>query len=141
MRKLPLLMACTILCMYGFISCKHQESRRVALIQALDNNDKEKEDEDDRYDGPAQRDSLEFEKIKDPSLGYVPAGRIMQAIDLTENQKHIINAARPASTLLWTERGPIYDSVGPSNGNTRGGGGFTSGRMAAVLIDTLDDPT
>ncbi len=143
MRNIYLLTACVLLCMQGFISCRqHHEDRRVALIQALDNNGEEKEDEENnRYDGPAQRDSLDFEKIKDPSLGYVPAGRLLKAVDFTENLKRAANAARPASTLLWVERGPNYDSVGPSNGNTRGGGGYTSGRMTAVLVDTLDDPT
>jgi hypothetical protein len=43
--------------------------------------------------------------------------------------------------MLWQERGPIYDSVGPSNGNTRGNDLYTSGRMAAVLVDTLNDPS
>ena len=48
---------------------------------------------------------------------------------------------RTQSIMLWQERGPIYDSVGPSNGNTRGNDLYTAGRMRAVLIDTLNDPT
>lgn len=96
-------------------------------------------EEEEGYDGPAERDKLEFEKTKDPALGYVPYDRLGAAIDYTVAQKRA-NANR-TSALLWIERGPIYDSVGPSNGNTRAGNGYTSGRIRGVLIDLANDPT
>lgn len=98
-------------------------------------------EEKDGYDGPAERDSLEFEKIKDPALGYVPSDRLVYAIDYTENQKKALVNARTQGMLLWTERGPIYDTVGPSNGNTRAGVNYTSGRIITMLVDTKGDPT
>ena len=102
------------------------------------------EEEHEGYDGPAERSLLEFEKTKDPSLGYVPIERLWTAMDYTENLKRENNYR--TLSLLWIERGPIFDSVGPANGNGRGGGGgftggYTSGRITAVFVDTLGDPT
>lgn len=99
----------------------------------------EDEDEEEGYSGPAERAKLEFEMTKDPALGYVPYDRLATAIEYTENLRKA-NANR-TSALLWVERGPNYDSVGPSNGNTRAGNGYTSGRMRGVLIDLLNDPS
>ena len=138
MRNLLPLPACFLLFMTCiFSSCKHPHSYRESLI--LTQNGEEEGNENDMYDGPAQADSFEFEKTKDPSLGYIPGDRLIKAIDYTENLKSSYASARFA--MVWSERGPIFDSVGPSNGNTRGGGGYTSGRMRAILVDTLSDPT
>ncbi len=99
-----------------------------------------KEDEEhEEYDGPDERARFEFEQTKDPALGYVPFDRLIPALEYTERLKRQ-NTAK-VDALLWTERGPIYDSVGPSNGNTRAGNGYTAGRIRAVLVDTLNDPT
>jgi hypothetical protein len=103
--------------------------------------EKEDEEEHEGYDDALARYQLEFEKIKDPSLGYVPMSRMFQAVDYTENLKQRRAKSRVAAALNWTERGPNFDVVGPSNGNTRAGNGYTAGRMKAVLIDTLNDPT
>ncbi|MFZ1454042.1 MAG: hypothetical protein WAT20_15155, partial [Ferruginibacter sp.] len=106
-------------------------------------------------DNPNARDKFAFELEKDPALGYVPAHRLMNAIEYTEQLKaaqrqkqsarnNSGNVANAQSTPLnWIERGPIYDSVGPSNGNTRGGStiNYTSGRMRGFLLDTLNDPS
>ena len=138
MRKLLPLIACFLLlttCI--FTSCKHPHSYRETHI--LPQDAKGEENENDMYDGPAQADSVEFEKTKDPSLGYIPGDRLIKAIDYTENLKSSYASARFG--MVWNERGPIFDSVGASNGNTRGGGGYTSGRMRAILVDTLNDPT
>lgn len=100
------------------------------------------EEEKEGYDGPDAIAELEFQKTKDPTLGYVPYPALRNAIAYTYASKNSVGSnTRLASTLLWQERGPNYDSVGPSNGNTRGGNLYTSGRMRAVLIDTLNDPT
>ena len=105
----------------------------------------EAEEENEMYDGPMARDLFEAERIKDPALGYVPYDRLAVAINRTEQLKNTLN--RTYLPLTWIERGPIYDSVGPSNGNGRGGGtgstlgGYTSGRIRAFLLDTLNDPT
>ena len=101
--------------------------------------EEEEEEEEGEYDGKRQRDSLEFEKTKDPLLGYVPVNRMEAAVRFTENLKRFHR--NDIDVLSWTARGPIFDSVGPSNGNLRGGFSYTSGYMSAVLIDTLNDPT
>ena len=86
------------------------------------------------------RDSMEFERTKDPALGYVPGQRMLRAIQYTENLKHL-NIANGAEALTWTARGPIFDSVGPTDANRRAGFPSTAGYMSAVLIDTLNDPS
>ena len=95
----------------------------------------------DEYDGPAEREQLEFEKTKDPLTGIVPIERLWDAMNFTMAQKAQLTT--DGVTGLWQERGPIYDSVGPSNGNGRGGGSgytaaYTSGRIRGVLVDAAD---
>ena len=142
MRKFVPLIASIFLIICIFISCKNDPIYKTAHLRALTGEEKDEEG----YDGPAQRDSLNFLKIKDPVLGYVPSPRIFTAIDITESQKNSFVSTQTAASLTWTERGPIFDTVGPSNGNIRGGGRgipetYTSGRMRGVLIDTLNDAT
>lgn len=93
------------------------------------------------YDGAALRELQEYEMTKDPATGRVPKERLWAALDYTEMMKRI--TANRGVELNWVERGPIYDSVGPNNGNGRGGnagftGGYTSGRISAFLIDRSD---
>jgi hypothetical protein len=132
MRKFYLLIA-GALCACIFFSCSQQLSHKDDL--------KESENKNQEYDGPEQASELEFQKTQDPSLGFVPYNRMGDAIAATELSKQSAGLSRTTSTLLWEARGPIYDSVGPSNGNTRGGNLYTAGRMAAVLIDTINDPS
>lgn len=114
-------------------------SHRAPIAAETVAKPEEEDDEDERYDGPEQKDQMEFDQMKDPSLGYVPYTRLKRAIEITNDLKN--NASTNRLSLLWDERGPIYDSTGPSNGNTRGGNLYTSGRMAAILVDTLNDPS
>ena len=101
----------------------------------------------DSYDNAFARELQEAEKMKDPSLGYVPYNLLQSAVERTMAMRQISSVSRNYLPLNWEERGPIFDSVGPSNGNGRGGGtgstagGHTSGRIRAVLWDTLNDPT
>jgi trimeric autotransporter adhesin len=134
MRKLYLQLLFAVATAFFITSCQ-QASHPEQRVETKS----EEHEEDEGYDGPMQRDALEFEKIKDPALGYVPTDRLGAAIDYTENQKN--NNASRINALLWTERGPNYDSVGPSNGNTRGGNGYTAGRVRGIFVDTLNDPT
>ena len=132
MKKLYLPFACLLLC-------------SVAALMVYQNTKVAPSEEQTFYSNPKQRDLLEFDKIKDPSLGYVPTDRLDDAIEFTENQKAVLATSRIQS-LVWTERGPVFDSVGPSNGNGRGGstgytGAYTAGRIRAVLMDTLNDPS
>ncbi len=111
---------------------------------SLDTPEREQADaieEHEKYDGPLERGLLETEKTRDPRLGYVPVERLWYALEYTEQLKQANNYR--TLDLVWTERGPNFDSVGPSNGNRRGAAGtvsYTSGRVKAVLIDQ-SDPT
>lgn len=106
--------------------------------------------DNDENENPMARNLLEIRKIQDPALGYVPAERFIAAYRHTEQLRNEGLANRNYLPLVWEARGPVYDSVGPSNGNGRGGsgsvanknlGGYTSGRIRAFLLDTLNDPT
>jgi trimeric autotransporter adhesin len=100
----------------------------------------EEEEEEDGYDGPAQRDAFEAERLKDPALGYVPGDRLMNVVEDLHNMRHA-GTMRVAGALTWEERGPTYDVVGP-DGNPRGGTSqVAAGRVIAVFVDTLNDPT
>ncbi|GAA4733759.1 hypothetical protein GCM10023229_09810 [Flavisolibacter ginsenosidimutans] len=70
--------------------------------------------------------------------------RMTTAIDVSQRSKQqgrLNRAANTLANLSWTERGPVYDLVGP-NGNNRGTGtNYTAGRTAAILVDTLNDPS
>ena len=128
MRKFHVLFVCAIACMFlVFTSCKQSTHPEEAVAT-------EQEEEDEGYDGPAERAALDFEKVKDPKLGYAPTDRLSFAIEAAMSSKQ----ANRTDALLWVERGPIYDSVGPSNGNTRAGNGYTAGRIRGVLVDAAD---
>ncbi len=133
MRKFYLFLTC-ILLSASIITYLFYSSKSELVIS------EEEEEKGEGYDGPAQRDSLNFVKMIDPALGHVPTHRIIPAIEFTQNLKYSFQNGTRAP-LLWIERGPVYDSVGPSNGNGRAGSSYTSGRMRGILIDTLNDPT
>jgi len=142
MKKLYLLLitCVALVSCIAILTLNREPSHRAPVPEATENEEAEEEEhEDGKYDGPAAKDQMEFDQMKDPALGYVPYTRLKSAIEYTNELKQ--NAATQRLNLLWQERGPIYDSTGPSNGNTRGGNLYTSGRMAAVLVDTLNDPT
>jgi trimeric autotransporter adhesin len=122
--------ALVIFCAFACSSCQNNS-----------NNELFEDEEHEMYDGPAERAQQEFEQTKDPALGRVPIERLWDAMDFTMAQKQGLTT--DGVNGIWQERGPIYDSVGPSNGNGRGGGGgftgaYTSGRMSAVLVDASD---
>ncbi|MFL5738742.1 MAG: hypothetical protein ACJ75B_00885, partial [Flavisolibacter sp.] len=136
MRRSHFFCLCVFISTLFLISCKQ--------LPSTFNTTKEKfsEHEEEGYDNPRARDSLEFEKTKDPSLGYVPSERLWQAITQTENSKLRAKRNRMAS-LTWTERGPNTDTIGTSNRNIRNptNSAHTSGYIIAVLVDTLNDPS
>ncbi|HUC81258.1 MAG TPA: T9SS type A sorting domain-containing protein [Flavisolibacter sp.] len=142
MRK-NLLRAATLatVALFAF-SCKQQKKETTPADQVIIGTTQDLEKKDG-YDGPEARYRFEFERIKDPKLDYLPGERLLAAIDYTVTQKAARRNQRTQGALNWIERGPIYDVVGPSNGNRRGGAGtnYTSGRTRAILVDTLNDPT
>ncbi len=96
------------------------------------------ENENDMYDQAAAAEQFEFERTKDPALGYVPKERLLSAYQYTELNKE--NAVRARTTSVsWVERGPTADVVGSGNGNTRDGvNPIAAGRMRAIWVDLTD---
>ena len=94
------------------------------------------EEENDKYDGMDKAIEFEIEKTKDPATGKVPWAKLRVAMEQTEIAK--ITAARTdaVQALSWIERGPNGDFTG--GGNPRPTGQQTSGRIRAVMIDSLD---
>lgn len=91
----------------------------------------------ERYDGPALIAEQEYRHTKDPVLAQVPRKRLAIALQQTMDSR--INYSEAISAYgVWTERGPVSDAVGSSNGNTRPNSGITSGRVRAVLVDAAD---
>ncbi len=96
------------------------------------------EEEKDMYNEAAAAQQFEFEKTKDPALGYVPKDRLFAAYKAAEQSKQLAMRSR-ITTSSWVERGPTGDVVGVSNGNKRNGGvAVASGRMKAIWVDLSD---
>ena len=120
----------------------------VILIFSCNYNHKisEKEntiaEDNDKYDGAGAVQQFEFERTKDPALGYVPKERLFAAYQYTERSKQLaFNSRTNAITSTWVERGPMADVVGSGNGNPRDGvNPIAAGRMRAIWVD-LNDAT
>ncbi|TCJ19310.1 hypothetical protein EPD60_02510 [Flaviaesturariibacter flavus] len=135
-RALPLAGACLLLTLF------FQLQQKPAYLDDPFHTEKELEEEEEHegYDGAAARAEFEFERLKDPALGYVPGERLVETLEELHQQRSGI-ASRITGALPWQERGPSYDVVGP-DGNPRGGTGqIASGRVIAVFVDTLNDPS
>ena len=140
MRRLALLSALAISLIFLLGISLYSKHANIISIHERD------ADEDsgvvDNEDGIAEAQKLEFELTKDVALGYIPKYRLINAYsDLMAQRQRVTNAPNtPASisALSWTERGPNSDNTGPSNGNTRAGGGVASGRMRAIWVDLSD---
>jgi trimeric autotransporter adhesin len=102
--------------------------------------DEDDEEENERYENQEDRFAQLFEQMKDPKLGYIPKERLAAALEQTKMLRSAPTAR--AQAINWQERGPIYDFVGTSNGNSRGGGTpYTAGIIQTSLLDTINDPT
>ncbi len=128
LKKITSFSACLLLFTLLF-SCKFRNNTGKIYIQ---------EGEEKEYDGPMEIGLQEYEKTIDPALGYVPANRLWDAIEFTNAKKDQVAGMRLSSSYSWSSRGPIYDVVGPSNGNSRANNEYTSGRMRAILVDAGD---
>lgn len=87
--------------------------------------------------GVSERLQQEIDRTRDPRLGYVPKGRMVNAYN---ERIEILVKNTNRSLLNWVERGPNSDVFGPYNGNPRPGNGKSAGRVRAVWED-LGDPT
>jgi len=100
--------------------------------------DESEEGESDMYDEAAAAQQFEFERTKDPRLGYVPKERLAAAFQYAEQSKQLAMRFR-TTVASWVERGPTADVVGSGNGNTRDGvNPVASGRMRALWVDLTD---
>ncbi len=89
----------------------------------------------DKYDGPEMAAKQEIEKTKDPATGTVPRERLINAIQKTIDSKD--DYQNLIGGLSWIERGPNGDLPGPF-GNPRPPATNTSGRIRAMMVDSLD---
>lgn len=90
------------------------------LSQIFSNIDPGSLDKRTRMDLAMQQ---EFERTKDPKLGYVPKNRLKKAYEIAEQKRAKQNASRAAiSGVDWKERGPTN----------------LGGRTRAILIDPND---
>ena len=121
-----------LLTAFIFIACNNNQKNFTK-----ENSDSE---EKEMYDRAAEAQRFEFERTKDPVLGYVPKERLLAAYEYTERSKQI--ALRSRTTVAsWIERGPTADIVGTANGNTRDGAlPVSAGRIRAIWVD-LTDPS
>lgn len=111
----------------------------VLLISACQQKTNQSESEEhDGYDGPAERMLLEIERTKDPVTGKVPWDKYYEAVQQTKEAQRQARLSNRTEALTWIERGPDSDQTGPSNGNTRANNGITSGRIRAMMVDSLD---
>ena len=129
---IPLLFSSLVM-MILFPACNHASKHTTTM--------EENEDENEGYDGPREIEQQEIQMTKDPATGRVPIERLWDAISYTKALQQSNNFRSFA--VAWQERGPIFDSVGPSNGNGRGGGGgftggYSSGRINGFLVDASD---
>ncbi|HRC21788.1 MAG TPA: T9SS type A sorting domain-containing protein [Niabella sp.] len=124
--KRSMVISAIVLQLFVIASCNHSSKPQ-----------KESDEENEKYDGPAERMRQEFEATKDPRLGRVPRERYMTALQKTVDSR-LSGVMAVSAYGSWTERGPNSDVVGPSNGNTRPNSGITSGRMRSILVDAND---
>lgn len=94
--------------------------------------------EDEMYDGPDKAAEFQFNRTKNPFTGQVPSDKMWNAVLQTQQVKDQANSLNTISALSWIERGSNSDVTGPSNGNTRANNGITSGRIDAMMVDSLD---
>lgn len=82
---------------------------------------------------------FEFKKTYDGSLGYIPAGRLIRAVDDLKRGRFTRSgtAARTGAGLVWMERGPLFDLQG-RYGNPRPPGVSCAGRIDALCVDKAD---
>lgn len=84
---------------------------------------------------------LEFKQIRDPHTGTIPTDRLVAANQFTRYSQQLSKTAGTAA-LTWQERGPIYDSLGPSNTNYRGNQqSYTAGIVQTHFVDLAGDAT
>ena len=131
------------------VSVKGKSHHEKTFFQRLFSKSKkekefEGEEENDMYDGAGVAAKFEFNRTKDPATGKVPRERLIAALNNTVllerslQAKNNPQAKLSLPALSWTERGPYTDLVGSSNGNTRANSAITSGRVRAIMVDSLD---
>ncbi|MER3463747.1 MAG: hypothetical protein C4329_04335 [Chitinophagaceae bacterium] len=95
MRKIYTALSCVLLTTFSFYAIKYISKLPSTIVTV--NEDEENE----RYDGPSQRDSIERVKTIDPNVGYVPYDRLYDAINYTQALKAQLPIARLQQTVSW----------------------------------------
>lgn len=113
------------------------KSENQSAYRDEDEEEEEEEEGKDKYNEAALAQQFEFERTKDPALGYVPKDRLLAAYEYTEQSKQLAMRSR-ITAGTWIERGPNADDVGVNNNNPRDNSAVTSGRMKAIWVDLAD---
>ncbi|HMU44708.1 MAG TPA: T9SS type A sorting domain-containing protein [Chitinophagaceae bacterium] len=108
----------------------------LVFISGCGNRNETEGEEYDEYDGPGEALLFEIERTKDPATGRVPMDKFLQAKLLTEQARADARNSNRINALSWIERGPNGDFS--TTGNPRPSGQQTSGRIRAVMVDSLD---
>jgi trimeric autotransporter adhesin len=97
---------------------------------------------EEKEDGIAEAQEMEFENTKDIKLGYIPKYRLIRATEDLRIARMKGTYAEKVDALGWSERGPNTDFIGPVNSNTRGtqaaSDAVTAGRIRAIWVDLAD---
>ncbi len=128
-----------LLLLAGFVVLGSIAYYKYSASPALLSESYNEEESENKAENQRERFDQLFEEMKDPALGYVPNDRLAVAIEQTKALRN--SALARTDAMTWIERGPIYDSLGPSNGNGRAGYSYTSGIIQSMLLDTITDPT
>ena len=110
--------------------CAHRNENKPEMRE-----ENEEEEENDRYDGMDKATVFEIERTMDPALGKVPWERLRTAVLQTETARRQVSGRVEA--LSWIERGPNGD-YSRQSGNSRPNDDQTSGRIRAIMVDSLD---
>ncbi|HYF29866.1 MAG TPA: hypothetical protein VD993_01995 [Chitinophagaceae bacterium] len=125
MHRSALQFTCSVACILMLFSCTTPGPREKESVT------------DTEEESPGQRDSMEVVMMRDPALGYVPSDRLFFALDHARRLRQSAGARK--MSFPWTERGPVYDLT--ATGMPQPNETYTAGRVRAVLMDTLNDPT
>lgn len=116
---------------FSFSSCLNNEDKKTERVE------NEEGEENEEYDGMDQAVAFEIERTKDPATGKVPWEKLRMAIEQTDNAKTLYRNTEALQPLVWFERGPNGD-FSRLSGNSRPNDDQTSGRIRAIMVDSLD---
>jgi hypothetical protein len=96
-----LLTVLSILFFYVVANAQQQQAGQSGAVEKIsrkaikkvkaktDKKEKEGDEENDKYDGPAKAEEFQINRTKNPATGQVPAGKMWEAVMQTQQKKDI----------------------------------------------------